>query len=76
MKRNITANMKIKIVIIWIGILRKSVYYIDMTSAKGVCPLAANAVRKRAFIQRTRLNRNWDLYLLLLLPIAYFAVFK
>ena len=34
------------------------------------------AVRKPTLREKMRLNRNWDLYLLLLLPILYFAIFK
>lgn len=33
-------------------------------------------VEKKTFVEKLRLNRNWDLYLLLLLPVLYFAIFK
>ena len=35
-----------------------------------------NIRRKKRFADRIRLRRNWDLYLLLVLPVIYFALFK
>ena len=33
-------------------------------------------LRKRTLLERMRLRRNWDLYLLLLLPVLFFVIFK